>query len=146
VDTASISALAALAGSVIGGLTSVGTTFVGQRIQTLADHRAHDKAHRQDLYREFIEEASKLYGDALTRTKAEVTSLVGIYAKISRMRILSTEPVIEAAEHVASAIVDAYLGPNLTVADVRTLINSNMDPLKEFGEACRRELRTQGYL
>lgn len=99
-DTASISALAALAGSVIGGLTSVGTTFVGQRIQTLADHRAHDKAHRQDLYREFIEEASKLYGDALTRTKAEVTSLVGIYAKISRMRILSTEPVIEAAEHV----------------------------------------------
>jgi hypothetical protein len=145
-DPAYASAIAALAGSAIGGLTSLGTTLLTHRAQTLTEHRARDKQRRQDLYKEFIEEASRLYGEGLSKDKTEVTNLVGIYAKISRMRILSSETVIMAAERVASAIVDAYLGPNHTIADIRSLIDSEMDPLKDFGEACRKELRAQGYL
>jgi hypothetical protein len=146
VDVAYFSAFAALAGSALGGLTSLGTAWLTHRAQALAEHRAKDKSRRQKLYRDFIDEASRLYGDALSHEPPEVTNLVGLYAKISRMRVLSSEPVIDAAERVVSTIVEAYLGPNRTVAELRTLINSDMDPLKGFGETCRREMQSQGYL
>src|SRR6266480_4254323 len=45
-DTAYISALSALAGSVVGGLTSGFTTWLGQRAQARAGQFAHDKAQR----------------------------------------------------------------------------------------------------
>ena len=146
VDIAYFSAFAALAGSILGGLTSLGTSWLTHRTQALAEHRAQDKSRRQKLYNRFIEEASRLYGDALSHEQSEVTALVGIYAKISRMRIISSEPVIESAESVARAIVETYLGPNRTIAELRTMINSHVDPLKSFSEACRQELQSQGYL
>lgn len=146
VDVAYISAFAALAGSALGGLTSLGTSWLTHRAQALTEHRVRDKSRRQKLYRAFIEEASRLYGDALSREQSEVTALVGIYAKISRMRVISSEPVIVAAESMARAIVETYLGPNRTIADLRTMINSDLDPLKGFSEACRQELLSQGYL
>ena len=43
-DAAYISALAALAGSLVGGLTSRFTTWQGQRAQARAGQLAHDKA------------------------------------------------------------------------------------------------------
>jgi hypothetical protein len=135
-----------LAGSTLGGLTSLGTSWFTHRAQALTEHRARDKLRRQKLYKEFIEEASRLYGDALSHEQSEVTALVGIFAKISRMRIISSEPVIESAESVARAIVETYLGPNRTIAELRTMINSHVDPLKGFSEACRQELQSQGYL
>jgi hypothetical protein len=39
------------------------------------------------LYREFIEEASKCYIDALQHDEADIPSLVGLYAKLGRMRV-----------------------------------------------------------
>jgi hypothetical protein len=145
-DVAYFSAFAALAGSTIGGLTSLGTSWLTHRTQARTEHRERDKSRRQDLYREFIEEASRLYGDALSHEQSEVTALVGIYAKISRMRVISSESIIESADSVARAIVEAYLGPNRTIAELRTMINSDLDPLKGFSEACRQELQSQGYL
>jgi hypothetical protein len=134
-----------LAGSALGGLASLGSTLLTRRAQTQTEHRVR-KAHRQDLYKDFIEEASRLYAVGLSRDKAEVTNLVGIYAKISRMRTMSSEPVILAAERVAHAIAEAHLGPDRTSADVRGLIDNGIGPLNDFGEACRKELRTQGSL
>jgi len=87
-----------------------------------------------------------LYGDALTHEAPELSKLVGLYAKVSRMRILSAETVLESAEQVVQAVVDAYLGPNHTLAELHDLIDSHMDPLKAFSEACRNEQRMLGYL
>ncbi len=53
-DIAYISALSALAGSVVGGLTSGLTTWQSQRAQLRAGQLAHDKSQREDLYRDFI--------------------------------------------------------------------------------------------
>jgi hypothetical protein len=145
-DVAYVSAFAALAGSALGALSSMGTSWLTHRAQVRTEHRERDRTRRQELYKDFIDEASRLYGESLAHDQPEVTNLVGIYAKISRMRILSSAPVILAAERVAGAIVEASLAPNRTLAEVRTLINSDMDPLKDFGEACRKELRDQGYL
>ena len=48
-DVAYVSALAALAGSIVGGMTSGITTWLNQRAQIRAAHLDHDLARRQDL-------------------------------------------------------------------------------------------------
>lgn len=72
-DIAYMSALAALAGSVVGGLTTGLTTglsaWLNQRGQARATRFAHDFAQRQDLYRDFILAASKAYGGALVSSE-----------------------------------------------------------------------------
>ncbi len=64
-DVAYISALAALAGSVVGGLTAGITTWLTQRPQARAGQLANEMSRRDDLYKDFIVAASKAYGDAV---------------------------------------------------------------------------------
>ena len=71
-----ISAVAALAGAITGGLTSVLASWLTQHAQARAQWRAQDKLHRQELYKEFIEMASKCYIEALQRDKADTPALV----------------------------------------------------------------------
>jgi hypothetical protein len=85
-----ISALSALAGAVIGGLISVLASWVANQQQIRSQWLAHDRSHREDLYKEFIEEAAKCYIDALLHEKPDIPSVVVLYAKMSRMRVLSS--------------------------------------------------------
>ncbi len=141
-DGATISALAALAGSVVGGVTALGTSWLTQQAQAKAQERAGDRATREALYRDFIVEASRLYGDALTHDKAEVSELVSIYAMVSRMRVRSSPRIVEQAERVGDKIIAAYLAPNKDLRELRDMMKSEgMDPLRGFSQACRDELR-----
>src|ERR1700761_7552947 len=99
-NPAYLPALAALAGSAIGGLTSLASAWLTQQHQDRIKRFSQDKTGRQKLYRQFIEEASKLYADALVHEQAEVSALVSVYALISRMRFLSSSAVVEKAEAV----------------------------------------------
>ena len=140
-NPAYLSALAALAGSAIGGLTSLGSAWLTQRHQDRATRRSGGKARRQKLNKQFIDEASKLYADALVHDKAEISALVSVYALISRMRVLSNPAVVEKAEAVVRMIVDTYFAPNKTFPEVRKLLdNRAIDPLRAFSEECRAEL------
>jgi len=143
-DPAYASAFAALAGSVIGGLTSLTASRLTQRTQVRAQQIAHDVASREDLYKDFIEEASKLYADALEHDQADTAKLVRLYALVSRMRVRSSPPVIENADRIMRVIIETYLGPNITLRDLSVSLENRqaMDPLREFSEACREELRT----
>ena len=62
-NPAYISALAALAGSVIGGLTTFAAAWVTQRQQANVQWLLQEKTRRQELYQQFIEEASRSYVD-----------------------------------------------------------------------------------
>src|ERR1700759_674880 len=64
-NAAYVSAFAALAGSLIGGLTIFAAAWVTQRQQANVQWLLQEKTRRQELYQQFIEEASKLYVDAL---------------------------------------------------------------------------------
>jgi hypothetical protein len=140
-NPAYLPALAALAGSAVGGLTSLASAWLTQFRQDRAARLSKDKARRQKLYWQFIDEASKLYADALVHEEAEVSALVSIYALISRMRILSSAAVIEKAEVVIQMIIDTYFIPNKTFAELQKLVHSNaMDPLRAFADECREEL------
>ena len=146
-DSSIISALAALAGAITGGLTSVLASWLTQHAQARAQWLAQDKLHRQELYNEFIEMASKCYIDALQDDKADTPALVELYVRVGRMRILSSPKVVETAELVARRIIDTYLEPNKTFLELREMANSgSIDLLRDFGETCRAEfesLRTQ---
>ena len=140
-NSAYLSAVAALSGSAIGGLTSLASAWLTQQRQDRVARLSRNKARRQKLYRQFIDEASKLYADALVHDQADASALVKIYALISRMRILSSSAVVKKAEAVVRVIVDTYFTPNRTFPELRDLMNSHtIDPLRAFSEECREEL------
>ncbi|QPF88683.1 hypothetical protein [Bradyrhizobium commune] len=140
-NAAYLPAIAALAGSAIGGLTSFASAWLTQYHQDRANRLSGEKARRQELYKQFIDEASKLYADALVHDKAEISALVSVYALVSRMRVVSSPAVIEKAEAVILLILDTYSIPNKTFSDLRDLMSSHADnPLRAFGEECRVEL------
>ncbi|MBV9248274.1 MAG: hypothetical protein JO227_03365 [Acetobacteraceae bacterium] len=142
-DVAYISALSALAGSVIGGLTSGVTTWLNQRSQAKAEQIAQDLSRRRELYADFIVSASKAYGQALVVSEPKIEELIGLYAMISRMRALSSPRIVACAEQVLLETTSAYFEPNRTVPELRELIKSGtgIDPLKDFAEAVREERR-----
>ena len=86
-DSASISAFAALGGALIGGLTSFATSWLTQQTQARAQQLAHKLTRREELYKDFIEEASKLYADSLVHDTPDVSQLIRLYAMISMMRV-----------------------------------------------------------
>ena len=136
-----IPALASFSGSASGTLASIVTGWVTQRRKDRVRHTLRATSQREELYKNFIEEASRLYADALVNDKSEVSKLVDLYALIARMKILSSDAVIEAAEKAGRLILETYLSPNRTFVDLPELINE-MDPLRDFSEACRRELQS----
>jgi hypothetical protein len=109
-----ISALAALAGATIGGLTSVLASWLVQRTQARAQWLAQDTLRRQELYKEFIEEASQCHVYALQHDNAEIPALVSLYSKIARMRVLSSSEVVISAEQIGLKIIDTHFGPELS--------------------------------
>ena len=72
---------------------------------------------------------------------------VNLYVKIEAFNPLGSVKdrlalgVIEAAEKAGRVILETYLSPNRTFVDLPELINE-MDPLRDFSEACRRELQS----
>lgn len=142
-DIAYISALSALAGSVIGGLASGITAWLSQRSLARAGQLSHELSLRQELYKDFILAASKAYAEALVVNEPKIEELIALYAMISRMRAMSSSHIVACAEQVLLETTDAYLKPNRTVPELRELIKSGMgvDPLKHFAEALREERR-----
>jgi len=142
-DVAYVSALAALAGSVVGGLTSGITTWLSLRAQARIGQLAHELSRREDLFKDFIVAASKAYGDALMSNEPQVPELVALSALISRMRVLSSPRTVASAEKIMEATISSYFAPNKTFRELHDLMKSGagIDPLKDFSEAAREELR-----
>src|SRR6267378_4174456 len=138
-----VTAIAALAGAALGGLTSFASSWTTLHAQMKAQRLASSKSARQELYKQFIEEASRTYVDALVHDKLEISGLVGIYSLISRMRVLSSLKVIESAASIALLITDTYFQPNKTPTELQAMIHADgIDPLRDFSDVCRNELET----
>src|SRR5216684_8068119 len=122
-SAAYMSAFAALVGTFVGGITSIATSWLGQQRQTKEQRRARTKAEMQNLYRQFIQDASKLYVDALEHNTTEIAKLVDIYATLNRMRVLSSPKVIAAADNALQMIVATYAKENATFSGIRHSIS-----------------------
>jgi hypothetical protein len=108
-----------------------------------AEQSASSKSRRQKLYTAFIENAAKMYGDALMNDKADLHGLIELHAIVSRMRVFSSSAVIESATSAVRVITETYSQPNRTPAEIEVMIeNGSVDLLKRFSEACREEFET----
>jgi len=139
-DSGYITAFAALGGAALGGLTSFATSWTTLRIQMKSQRSASSKSKRQKLYKAFIDDAARIYGDALIHDKLETTGLIDLHALVSRMRIVSSGPVIETAVNVVKGITETYSQPNKSPEEIEAMIsNGSVDILRSFSEACRDE-------
>jgi hypothetical protein len=141
-DVAYISALAALSGSVVGGMTAGLTTWLSQRAQVKAGQLAREMSRRDDLYKDFILAASKAYGDALLNSEPQIQEILALYAMVSRMRLMSLPRTLACAEKVMDRTLATYFKPNKTIREIHELTKTGVvfDPLKDFSEAAREEL------
>ncbi len=141
-DAAYLSALSAIAGSAVGGLTTALSAWIGQRVSARAGLVSSHLARRQELFRDFIVSASKEYGEALTTSEPKIPELLELYALLSRMRVLCRPETVVAGEKLMRLILDTYLAPNRTFKELRDLMTAGdgIDPLKEFSVTARQEI------
>ena len=95
---------------------------------------------REHLYEEFIEEASKLFTDALTHQLEEPSKFVRLYALVGNLRLCASANVIVKAEEVMRQIVETYSLPNIDFRNLEDRQEYDTDVLRAFSEACREDL------
>ena len=139
-DPSIVTATAAVAGSLVGGLTSFVSSYVTQRHQGHADRVVKDLERREELYARFDELAAELVLDALDHTLDDPAKLIGIATLTGRIRLASSKPVLEAAEAVVDEILATYQRPPVDPREVvRTSAREFLAPLIAFTAAARAE-------
>ena len=142
-DTAFLGALSAVLGSLVGGSASVATTWMAQKTLNRREVLREELRKREALYGEFIGECAKLFMDAFTHNLEKPESLLPVFALINRVRLCASREVLAEAERVLTRLTDQYFAKNLTVEELRELTHTEQaDPLRDFGEACRAELKS----
>jgi len=142
-DTALIGALSAVLGSLVGGSASVATTWMAQKTLNRREVLREELRKREALYGEFIGECAKLFMDAFTHNLEKPESLLPVFALINRIRLCASREVLAEAERMLTRLTDQYFAKNLTVEELRELVRiEQADPLRDFGEACRAELKS----
>jgi hypothetical protein len=139
-DPASISALAAIFGSLTGALASSVSTWITQKHQNRRDLLAKRIFYREQLYSDFISESAHAMADAVQHNLQDPNNLTPAYALLSRMRLSSSTNVLASAERVIQHIINTYSEPNLTPKEIQSRAAKHVDPLREFSDICRAEL------
>ena len=135
--------MSAVLGSLVGGSASVATTWMAQKTLNRREVLREELRKREALYGEFIGECAKLFMDAFTHNLEKPESLLPVFALINRIRLCASREVLAEAERVLTRLTDQYFAKNLTVEELRELTHTEQaDPLRDFGEACRAELKS----
>jgi hypothetical protein len=142
-DTAILSTGAGLIGSLVGGVSTFAASWVTQHRMSGTQRRLIHATQRQELYSEFIIEATNRLTEAWNH-QAEGPEVVGtLYSAIQRMRLISSSKVVSCAEEVLRGVIEAYAEPNRTFDELKRRVQQRIDEddyLKAFTEACRQEL------
>jgi len=140
-DANLITALAGVLGSLSGASAAIATTWISQKSQTIRERGKSETRKRETLYGEFITEASQQLANAFDHSLDKPETLVKLYAILGRIRLVSSDAVLSAAEECCDRVVDLYAKPNRTVAEIfATLHSGEFEALKHFSDACRVEL------
>jgi hypothetical protein len=142
-DTALITAMSGVLGSLVGGTVTFATTWVSQKTLGKRELLREEIKQREALYSEFIVECARLLMDSLAHDLDKPESLVPAYSLINRIRLCASKPVLAEAEKLARRITSQYFSHNMTLEDMRRVAESEeADALRPFGEACRAELQS----
>jgi hypothetical protein len=140
-DAAILSTFSALAGTAIGAMSSLGSTYMTTQTQARAARLAAERAKREDLYGRYMDELARLYAGALNNVGVDYDRLTSAYALSGRIALYATPPVLESANRAMRVIVDIALGPKRTPEEVRVMMDQrDADVIGAFAENCRVEL------
>lgn len=141
-DPAIVTGLSAVFGSLAGGMASVLTTWLTQRNQTRSERAKMEIRKREGLYGEFVNEVARLTADAVDHSLDHADKVVKLFALLSRIRFVSSQAVLEAAEECSRHVVDLYEMEKMGPEDVITAVcKTSPEILRAFSDACRVELR-----
>jgi hypothetical protein len=141
-NPATITALAAIIGSLTGALASSVSAWITQKHQDQRDLVTKRIFHREQLYSDFISESARALADALEHNLQDVNKLIPAYAVLSRIHVSCSTDVLASAERVIDHIVCIYSQPNLTPQEIQSSAAHREDPLREFSSVCRGELES----
>src|SRR4030095_4307731 len=111
-DANLITALAGVLGAVSGASAAIATTWITQKNQTIRERAKSETRKREILYGDFITEASSLVADAFDHTLDNPETLVKLYGILGRIRLVSSEAVLVAAEEVSQSVVQFEPDPH----------------------------------
>ena len=93
-NSAIFPAVAVLAGSAVGALASVTTTWLTLTVRDRTDRRTRELTRKEHVYGQFIDEASRLFTDALSHDLDDASKLVSLYATVSKLRLFASPLVL----------------------------------------------------
>jgi len=139
-SSGTVTAIAAILGSLVGALGTSISTWIIQRHQDRRELLAKKIYHREQLYSDFISESARILVDAMEHNVSDPKNLIPTYALLSRIRLSSSPSVLATAEDAVRNIVAAYALPNLTPEEIEARATDGKDPLRHFSDICRDEL------
>jgi hypothetical protein len=132
IDSALLSATAA---SLIGGAATLTASWIAQRLQLRIQATVYEAAKREKLYAEFIVETSARLADAWSHHAEDPKVVAGLYSAVQRMRLASSDEVIDLSDRVIREVVEAYPAPDQTFDELPERIrgDESSDALTDFG-------------
>ncbi len=144
-DSGTLSTLAGLAGAIIGGATSLATTWLTTTAQARAARIAAERAARQDLYGRYMDQIAALYAGAIQSETVDFDKTVSAFALKGRIVLTASAPVVQAAERALKFVVDLSMGPPRSAAEMRAMMEENeANVIDLFARACRAEILALG--
>lgn len=142
-DSTFVTAMAGVLGSLVGGSATAATAWVTARTHGKRQLIAAEMKKREALYGEFIKECCERALDSFKRSLNEPEILLKTYELLNRIRLCSSDTVLQEAERAMAVIMDQYSASNLSLDEMRAVMRkgAKVDPLRPFAEACRAELK-----
>jgi hypothetical protein len=145
-DATLITAMAGVFGSLVGGSASLATTWLTKRTEIVRTTAERNLRERESLYNEFLTEASRVAVHALTHSFEGPDQIVALYGILSRIRLVASNAVVREGEVCCVRMLATYGKPSITADELRGMFAAandlaDLDPLKEFSNACRQELK-----
>ena len=97
-NVAYLSTVSALAGTIIGGVTTFATSWLTHAAQVKSARLAAERARREELYGKFAEELALLYSFVLGDEGLTYNKLVAIMGLRGRIILLATPDVVASAD------------------------------------------------
>lgn len=142
IEPAVISAIAAISGTVVGGLASLMTSVFTQRYQDRLQRISREVAKREALYAEFITIAARSMITARLNEFSAENIVETLPAIVNRIRLVASDAVIAEADVVLRDLIRTSLDKGV---DARRLAEEALTttdyPLLHFSSACRTELQ-----
>ena len=140
-DSGILATFSALAGTAIGAVSSLATTWMTTNAQARAARVAAERSKREDVYGRFMDELARLYASALNNVGIDYERLTTAYALSGRIALYASQPVADAADRAMRYIVDLSLGPTRSAKEMREMMEkADANVIAAFASACRREL------